>query len=62
VGLGLAISKAIVDAHGGEIRVRSDEAEGTVFSVKVPAAADPPESAGAARLRPWHLPRGLMQV
>ncbi|MCQ4637921.1 HAMP domain-containing histidine kinase [Anaerovorax odorimutans] len=33
-GLGLAIAKEIVDAHGGEISVRSDEKE-TVFTVKL---------------------------
>jgi PAS domain S-box-containing protein len=35
-GLGLAIAKAIVDAHGGEIRVESVEGEGTTFRVELP--------------------------
>jgi signal transduction histidine kinase len=40
IGLGLAISKAIVDAHGGEIHVRSGKASGTVFSVQLPASSE----------------------
>ncbi|HEX3806100.1 MAG TPA: HAMP domain-containing sensor histidine kinase [Gaiellaceae bacterium] len=37
-GLGLYISKAIVQAHGGRIGVQSGETEGTTFVVELPVA------------------------
>jgi heavy metal sensor kinase len=37
-GLGLAISKAIVEAHGGAIEVASQDKVGTTFTVRLPAA------------------------
>ncbi|MET3720818.1 MULTISPECIES: HAMP domain-containing sensor histidine kinase [unclassified Arthrobacter] len=36
VGLGLSISKAIVDAHGGTIQVDSELGHGTTFTFRVP--------------------------
>ena len=36
-GLGLAVSKKIIDDHGGYISVDSQPGEGTVFSVHIPA-------------------------
>jgi signal transduction histidine kinase len=39
-GLGLTISKAIVEAHGGSISVVSREGRGTTFSVAFPLAGD----------------------
>lgn len=38
-GLGLAICKAVVDAHGGTIAVSSQPGEGTTFVVRLPAPA-----------------------
>jgi signal transduction histidine kinase len=38
-GLGLAISKAIVTAHGGSIDVASEENAGSTFTVRLPAPA-----------------------
>ena len=46
IGLGLAISRRLVAALGGEIQVRSQLGEGTSFVVLLPAAADPPRPAG----------------
>ena len=37
-GLGLTISKAIVDAHGGRIAFTSVEGEGTTFRIELPLA------------------------
>jgi len=42
VGLGLSIAKAVVEAHGGRIAVRSREGEGTTFTVDLPAKAAMP--------------------
>lgn len=38
-GLGLSVSKAMVEAHGGSIQVRSDPGSGSTFTVDLPSAA-----------------------
>ena len=40
-GLGLSIAKGLVEAHGGEIRVESEEGHGTCFTFTLPRAAQP---------------------
>ena len=35
-GLGLAIAKELIEAHGGEITVSSREKEGTCFTIMLP--------------------------
>src|SRR6185369_12097799 len=48
VGLGLAVSYGIVQAHGGDIEVRSKVGEGTTFTVFLPLEqAVPPGEAPA---------------
>jgi two-component system sensor kinase FixL len=41
IGLGLAICRAIVDNHGGKLRVASEPGSGSRFSLSVPAASQP---------------------
>jgi signal transduction histidine kinase len=41
-GLGLAITKEIVELHGGEVRVSSSEAAGTEFVISLPVNQAPP--------------------
>ncbi len=44
-GLGLTITRGIVEAHGGSIEVSSELGSGTTFSFGVPLATEP-ENAG----------------
>ncbi len=38
IGIGLSIVKAIVEAHGGTVRVVSEEGKGTTFTLAIPIA------------------------
>lgn len=55
VGLGLAVSYGIVEAHGGEIEVKSTVGEGTTFTVSLPLEqpapppAEPPKAVATVR-------------
>ncbi len=44
-GLGLSICKAIVEAHGGAIKVTSEPGVGSKFEVRLPALSEAPHSA-----------------
>ena len=45
LGLGLYVTRAIVEAHGGEIRVASEEGEGSTFSIVLPVLSGHRETA-----------------
>jgi two-component system sensor histidine kinase ResE len=40
MGLGLAIVRQIVEAHGGQVKVESDIGEGSTFWVALPIKAE----------------------
>lgn len=44
LGLGLAITKAIVEKHRGRLLVTSEPGKGSTFTVRLPAASHEPES------------------
>jgi two-component system NtrC family sensor kinase len=45
-GLGLSVSKGIIEEHGGDITVESEVGEGTTFSIHLPIAKIPAELKG----------------
>jgi signal transduction histidine kinase len=46
-GLGLAVARAIVGAHGGSLSCASDEGKGSVFAIGLPLEGHPQTGAGA---------------
>jgi len=54
VGLGLAICRAIVEAHGGTIHAQNRASGGAVFAFMIPVGQQPPplEPEGSAQTNP----------
>ena len=42
-GLGLAIAKHTIQAHGGNVRVKSEEGKGSVFYCRIPLTQKVPQ-------------------
>jgi len=55
-GLGLAMTKRLVEMHGGTIQVRSKVAQGSVFTVRLPVHSEP---VGAPAKQPQSLEKAL---
>jgi signal transduction histidine kinase len=52
VGLGLAVSRNIIERHGGKIQVQSELGKGTAFTIVLPVGAHPVVEAKAPHEEP----------
>jgi signal transduction histidine kinase len=55
-GIGLAIARSVVEAHGGTIRAQSEPGIGSVFSFDLPASGDPGDHPAALSTRTTNTP------
>ena len=61
-GLGLWVSRSLVEKHGGRLQVRSTPGMGSAFSVFLPASAAAMNSAEPSRLPPGSVSKATISV
>jgi signal transduction histidine kinase len=58
-GLGLPVTRKILEEHGGQVRVESTLGKGSRFTLELPATTAPPEGEGVHRMTQAFLPGDL---